>query len=175
MTGSPTPPQADTAMRYLAWLCALMMWLGILGPAWNYSPGSAAANLPPAVLDFAGMAAVLQNGPPVIQAAFFGWMAWVFALVTTILALLAIRGANAILGGACIVIGIAELVLTVFGFKGSATWATVFDTIEYVRIGAVMFVVGILLLIAIGVRCVIRANALPNLRAGATSVRTGTA
>ncbi|WP_330231091.1 hypothetical protein OHA40_00525 [Nocardia sp. NBC_00508] len=106
--------------------------------------------IPAMSLNFAEMAAGAGQSPSGLQQAFFGWIAWALALITTILALLATRWSSRILGGLCILVGLAELVLTAYGIKGTTTWSAVIDGMENMRLGGVLYLFGLVLLIQIG-------------------------
>jgi hypothetical protein len=101
-------------------------------------------------LNFAEMAAGASQSPSGLQQTFFGWIAWALALIMTILALLAARWSSRLLGGLCILVGSAELVLTAYGMKGATTWSAVIDGLDNMRLGGVLYLLGLVLLIPIG-------------------------
>ncbi|WP_131816836.1 hypothetical protein [Nocardia salmonicida] len=110
-------------------------------------------------LNFAEMAAGAGQSPSGLQQAFFGWMAWAFALISTILALLATRWAGRLLGILCIVVGVAELVLTTYGMKGAMTWSAMSEGTGNMRLGGVLYLLGLFLIIPIGAIAFARDNA----------------
>ncbi|MGW4774349.1 hypothetical protein ACWEO2_40700 [Nocardia sp. NPDC004278] len=63
---------------------------------------------------------------------------------------MATRWSSRILGGLCILVGSAELVLTAYGIKGTTTWSAVIDGIDTMRLGGVLHLFGLVLLIPIG-------------------------
>ncbi|WP_433622153.1 hypothetical protein [Nocardia sp. CA-120079] len=115
--------------------------------------------IPPMQANFAQLIPIMQNSPSTLQAAFFGWMAWLFALIATVLVIVAARSATPVVGGVCVLVGIAESVITILALKGTEPWSAVFDSLQFIRVGAVMFVIGMIALIVAGVRCLVGAQA----------------
>ena len=145
MEFTSTPDRA-TVLGYLA---AAALWVALLGPAWAYipaTPTTPAANMNFA--DFIALNATLQTGG--LQHAFYSWGAWLFAVLATALALLAGRR-RASVGIAATALGIVQLVVSLWAVKGNATVAVLLGNLPYMRVGSVLFLIGILLLTASGV------------------------
>ena len=130
---------------------AAMLWIGLLGPAWTYVPAQPDANIPAADLSFAALAALTTESPSVVQATYFGWLAWVFVLVSTALVVLAVRTRNPLASVLCVAAGVVQLLVTVLAIKGPLPWSVVVDGLTNTRLGAALAIAGILSVIAAGI------------------------
>ncbi|MFC9786320.1 hypothetical protein [Rhodococcus sp. NPDC127528] len=159
-----TRAASSTASRRIA-MCAIAstaaVWLGLLGPAWTYIPPQPQANAPAAELSFAALSAASVGSTSTAQAAYFGWFAWLFAVAATALVVLLARTRSRVVAVLCTVVGAAQLALTVLAVKGPLPWSVFFDGIANIRLGAVLELIGILLLIAGGLLVLVSPNAAP--------------
>lgn len=152
------PTDSVAATRRVAAGCAIasaaFVWLGLLGPAWTYVPPQPQGNVPAADLSFAALSAAVAGTGSGVQAAYFGWLAWVFAFGTTVLAILLIRTGQPLVAALCIGVGALEPAVTVLAVKGPLPWSVFVDGLADVRLGAALTLSGFVLLIAAGVLAV---------------------
>ncbi|MGV9867538.1 hypothetical protein [Rhodococcus koreensis] len=152
MNANVNVTQRDATSSGLAASAPVATWLGLLGPAWMYSPADPANSIPAADLNFAAMAAAFQSSPSSLQVAFFSWSAWVLAVLATVLAIAALRSSSRLVGGLCLAVGLIGFVISILAVKGTSTWSVLFSGIENVRLGAVLLLLGLLSLAGAGLR-----------------------
>ncbi|MEU1548318.1 hypothetical protein [Nocardia sp. NPDC005745] len=153
-TGSPQQVGIGAArtpglLVALAVASPLALWIGLLGPAWIYMPASPAAGTPPMYLSFADLATMYAQSPSALQLAYFDWMAWVFAVVGTVLALLLSWRPNSVVALSAVIAGITELALAALASKGDAPWSGMNP--ESIRLGAALVLFGYTALAALGI------------------------
>ncbi|WP_174188584.1 hypothetical protein [Nocardia barduliensis] len=160
MNISPTPWQ-QTVNRFLV-AAIVAQWLALLGPSWVYIPPTAAA--PAAYLSFADLMAISEVSATGLQAAFYQWIAWMFALVTTVIAIVAVRSRSTAAGLLCVAAGLVQVVV-VLAVNGAAapSLTAALQSVGYTRIGTVLFIGGAVLLIVAGVK---QARSVPSAAGG---------
>ncbi|AHH17470.1 hypothetical protein NONO_c26780 [Nocardia nova SH22a] len=173
-TISDSARAADRTTTTLAGLSVLAIWLGLFGPAWQFAPGNGAGTAS-TEYNFAGLVAAYEHGSNALQSAFFLWLAWFLALLTTVVVLVAARSWNPFVGAAAVVAGVVQMLVTMFAFKGDGSWADLIGGFHYTRLGAVLFYAGFVLLIVVGVRCVLRAGVPGTAPVPEPQIATGTA
>ena len=166
-TTSETSIARSRTYTILAVVSPIAVWLGLLGPAWAYVPADDTTGTASSEMNFAALAAVNSESANSIQAAYFTWGAWLFAAVTTVLAVLAVRVGGRALGGVCVLAGLVQVVVTVLAMKGSLSWGTLIGGFENTRAGAALVFIGFLSLVALGALALRGATA--NSRARASS------
>ncbi|MFC0449177.1 hypothetical protein [Rhodococcus jostii] len=154
-TAVHTPARSGVITRVAAGMLpiagAAAVWGALLGPAWTYVPAQPQANVPAAELSFAALAAATAESTSSVQVAYFSWLAWAFAVVTTALMILLAITRNLLIAALSVVAGAFQLVVTVLAVKGPLPWSVFFEGLPNIRIGAVLALSAIALLIAGGV------------------------
>ena len=127
------------------------IWLALLGPAWNYVPPT--STTPSVTLNFADLVALNANNPSALQAAYYQWIAWAFAAITTVVVLIATRVGSRTGGLLCVVTGVVQLLVTMFVMIAAAPDLSVLMSgLPYARLGTVLFLGSMLTLIYAGLR-----------------------
>ncbi|MGW4533689.1 hypothetical protein ACWEOI_22350 [Nocardia sp. NPDC004340] len=130
-------------------ISAAAIWLALFGPAWTYAP--ATATTPATALNFADLAALNAANPSGLQVAFYGWVAWTFAALTTAAVIIAFRSGKRLTGAACALIGGVQLLITVFvTVKAAPDMSVLFASLPNTRLGTVLFLGSMLALIFAG-------------------------
>ena len=138
----------DNALLVISVVAA---WWALLGPVWTYVPAS--TTTPATALNFADLAAMNAVNPSGLQVAFYQWVAWVFAALTTITALVVFRSGRRATGAGCALIGLLQLFVTVFvTVQAAPDWSALFSSLQYTRLGTVLFLGSMLTLTVVGLR-----------------------
>lgn len=133
----------------LLMISAAAIWLALFGPAWTYLP--ATATTPATTLNFADLAALNAANPSGLQAAFYDWVAWAFAALTTVAVIVAFRSGRRVTGAVCALIGVLQLLITVFvTVKAAPDLSVLFSSLPNTRLGTVLFLGSMLALIFAG-------------------------
>jgi hypothetical protein len=102
-------------------------------------------------LNFAGLAAANAGSTSALQAAYFSWLAWLFAIASTVLVIVATRTGNRLASGICVLAGVFQLIVTVFAMKGPLPWHVLIAGFGNTRLGTALVFLGFFALIATGV------------------------
>ncbi|RZL84122.1 MAG: hypothetical protein EOP32_04710 [Rhodococcus sp. (in: high G+C Gram-positive bacteria)] len=125
-------------------------WVGLLGPAWTYVPPQPQADLPAGELTFAALSAASADSTSAVQAAYFGWLAWCFAVTVTVLMVLLSTTRSRPVAALCVSAGVVQLAVTVLAVKGPLPWSVFVEGISNIRLGAALALAAIVLLIGGG-------------------------
>ncbi|AHH19183.1 hypothetical protein NONO_c43990 [Nocardia nova SH22a] len=130
-------------------ISVVAVWWALLGPVWTYVP--ATATTPATTMTFADLAAANALNPSGLQVAFYQWVAWAFAGVTTITALVVLRFGRRVTGAGCALIGLLQLLVTVFvTVKAAPDLSVLLSGLKYTRLGTVLFLGSMLTLAVAG-------------------------
>ena len=151
-TPTSTDPRRQVSRIAVAAAVAgvIAVWTALSGPVWTYVPAQPQLDLPAMGLTFGDLATAATTSPSAIQSAYFGWLAWVFAVLTSLLALWVLVGRNRLAALATVAAAVAQLIVTVLAVKGPLTWSVFFEGVPNIRVGAVLALGGIVLLFLTG-------------------------
>ncbi|MFF0496502.1 hypothetical protein ACFYU5_08875 [Nocardia aobensis] len=119
-------------------ISVVAVWWALLGPVWTYVP--ATATTPATTLTFADLTAMNAANPSALQVAFYQWVAWTFAALTTITALIVLRNRRRATGAGCALVGLLQLLITLFvTVKAAPDLSVLLSSLQYTRLGTVLF------------------------------------
>ncbi|MEH6822025.1 MAG: hypothetical protein V7706_19000 [Dietzia psychralcaliphila] len=137
-------------VQVLRLVSVVAVWVALLGPAWAYVP--ATTSTPPTSVTFADLVAVNSTNPNALQAAFYGWIAWVFAVLTTTLVIAAIRFTSRIWAIVTVVCGAVQLLITMLvSAQAAPSLSALLSSLPYTRSGTVLFLGSMICLICAGI------------------------
>ncbi|MCZ4551050.1 hypothetical protein [Gordonia rubripertincta] len=119
-----------------------------------YVPADASDASQAVTLDFGDFKSMIESGAAPstgLQEIYFGWLAWVLAILAIGASLLSsalLQRATAIVA---VISAVAALLASVFGTKGQLTWAQYIEQGTNLRIGSYFAFLGYFLIIATGV------------------------
>ncbi|WP_174187255.1 hypothetical protein [Nocardia barduliensis] len=138
MNNSHEVSHAQRNNNALLIISVVAVWWALLGPVWTYVP--ATATTPAATLTFADLAALNTANPSGLQAAFYQWVAWVFAALTTITVVVVLRSGRRATGAGCALIGLLQLLVTLYvSAEAAPDLSVLLSSLQYTRLGTVLF------------------------------------
>ncbi len=149
MDNSQQLSRAQRNNNALLIISVVAVWWALLGPVWTYVP--ATATTPATTLTFADLAAMNAANPSGLQVAFYQWVAWSFAALTTITVLVVLRSGRRATGAGCALIGLFQLLVTVFvTVRAAPNLSVLLSGLQYTRLGTVLFLGSMLTLTVAG-------------------------
>jgi hypothetical protein len=118
-----------------------------LGPSWLQMPADPATNTPSTSMSFQDLSTATVSSPSSIQAAYFGWLAWVLVAGLIMLSVTILLTAHRTLATVTTIASIVVYAITIMALKGPLTWSQTVDTLPDVRLGGYLMLTGLLALL----------------------------
>ncbi|AHH20055.1 putative transmembrane protein [Nocardia nova SH22a] len=155
MTSSQHYSRARRTPAALLIISAVTIWIALFGPVWTYLP--ATTTTPATTLTFADLTAASAFSPDGLQAAFYQWIAWLFAALTTATVIVALRSRRKTAGIACALVGTLQLLFTIFvNVSAAPQMSALLSALPYTRLGTILFLGSMVALIIAGAQLLLR-------------------